>query len=138
MTIIPCPHTNERAIFACAQAGCERCLEYLVESNKGLIHAVVRKARIGGVPYQEVVEEGRIGLWEAIKGYDPMRGTTFSTYAWWKILGEVWKYARAFSQKGERWEEEPYEAFDAEMAETSWEQKQIAEFVKEALAYGRA
>jgi DNA-directed RNA polymerase sigma subunit (sigma70/sigma32) len=31
--------------------------------------------------YEEVVQEGRIGLWRALLRYDPARGAAFSTYA---------------------------------------------------------
>ena len=41
-------------------------MEYLLEKHVGLIHACVRYLEIGGVPYMEAVEEGRIGLWRAI------------------------------------------------------------------------
>ncbi|MFQ5813923.1 MAG: sigma-70 family RNA polymerase sigma factor, partial [Anaerolineae bacterium] len=34
---------------------------------------------------------GRIGLWRAILGYDPKRGTAFSTYAWPCIMRQVWR-----------------------------------------------
>ena len=87
MNILTCPHTNEGAIFACAQAGCERCMEYLLEKHVGLIHACVRYLEIGGVPYMEAVEEGRIGLWRAILRYDPRRQVAFSTFAWRGIKG---------------------------------------------------
>ena len=134
MNILSCPHTNDGAIFACAQAGCERCMEYLLEKHVGLIHACVRYLEIGGVAYMEAVEEGRIGLWRAILRYDPRRQVAFSTYAWRGIKGCIWRYTMAFRQTGEGLEEEPYEACQAELAEAAWEQAQIMEGLGEALA----
>ena len=133
MNILTCPHTNEGAIFVCAQAGCESCMEYLLEKHVGLIHACVRYLEIGGVPYLEVVEEGRIGLWRAIMRYDPTREVAFSTFAWRRISGCIWRYTLAFRQTGEELEEEPYEACYAELAENAWQQAQIAEALRESL-----
>ena len=133
MNILTCPHTNESGIFACAQAGCERCMEDLLEKHVGLIHACVRYLEIGGVPYMEAVEEGRIGLWRAILRYDPTRQVAFSTFAWRRILGEVWRYAQRFSQKGEALDEEPYEACYGALAEEAWLQAQIGVALREAL-----
>jgi len=62
-------------------------MEYLLEKHVGLIHACVRYLEIGGVPYMEAVEEGRIGLWRAILRYDPRRQVAFSTFAWRGIKG---------------------------------------------------
>jgi RNA polymerase sigma factor (sigma-70 family) len=133
MNILLCPHTNEGAIFACAQAGCEQCMVYLLNEHDGLVHACIHYLEVGGVPYGEAVEEGRIGLWRAILRYDPSRQVAFSTFAWRRILGEVWRYGERFSQKGERMEEEPYEACYMELAEEAWLEAQIAEELKEAL-----
>ena len=73
----------------------------LVTSNMGLVHAEVRLmmaathgyknsadsgsggigARWDGVSYDELVQEGSMGLIRAAELYDPSRGTKFSTYA---------------------------------------------------------
>jgi len=77
--------------FRQAQAGCRDCLNELMEEHDGLVHAVVRKQILGDLPYEEAVQAGRIGLWRAILGYDPGRGTAFSTYAWPSIARHVWR-----------------------------------------------
>jgi RNA polymerase primary sigma factor len=74
----------------------------LVMANMGLVHAVVR-ARMGmsgsaakdavgknGISYEEMVQEGSLGLLRAAELFDPSRGLRFSTYAtiWIKgVLG---------------------------------------------------
>jgi DNA-directed RNA polymerase specialized sigma subunit len=35
----------------------------------------------GTLPYDEALQAGRIGLWQALLRFEPQRGTTFSTYA---------------------------------------------------------
>jgi RNA polymerase sigma factor (sigma-70 family) len=58
--------------------------------HERLVHAVVHQQWSGRWRYEEVVQEGRIGLWRAILKYDPERGTAFSTYAWPAIARQVW------------------------------------------------
>jgi RNA polymerase sigma factor (sigma-70 family) len=60
-------------------------------AHEKLVHAVVRKQVLGDLPFAEALQAGRIGLWHAILGFDPQRGTAFSTYAWTSIMHHVWR-----------------------------------------------
>jgi RNA polymerase sigma factor (sigma-70 family) len=133
MSILPCNHSNSESIFTCAQAGCSHCMEFLLERHQGLIHAVIRYAEFGGIPYVDAFQEGQIGLWRAILNYDPARQTAFSTYAWPSIWGRIWRHTLAFCQKSEALEEEPFEWGCAQLAEEAWQQAQIAAALREAL-----
>jgi RNA polymerase sigma factor (sigma-70 family) len=79
------------ALFRQAQAGCRDSLARLMIVHEGLVHAVVRKQVLGDLPFAEALQAGRIGLWRAILGFDPQRGTAFSTYAWTSIMHQVWR-----------------------------------------------
>ena len=79
------------ALFRQAQAGCRDSLAQLMATHGGLVHAVVRKQVLGDLPFAEALQAGRIGLWHAILGFDPQRGTAFSTYAWTSIMHQVWR-----------------------------------------------
>jgi RNA polymerase sigma factor (sigma-70 family) len=79
------------ALFRQAQAGCRESLARLMATHEGLVHAVVRKQVLGYLPFAEALQAGRVGLWRAILGYDPQRGTAFSTYAWFPIMHQVWR-----------------------------------------------
>ena len=62
--------------------------------HEGLIHAVIRREGKGSLTYEEALHAGRIGLWRAILGYDPGRGTAFSTYAWVAIRRHIHRAVR--------------------------------------------
>ena len=79
------------AAFACAQAGCHDCLDALTRHHEGLIHVVLRRQARGGVPYRELLQEGRVALWQAILHFDPDRGIAFSTYAGVAIRNRIWR-----------------------------------------------
>jgi RNA polymerase sigma factor (sigma-70 family) len=55
--------------------------EAMVRHGK-LIHAFIQRQGGGDIPYEDALQAGRIGLWRAIRRYDPGRGFAFSTYAW--------------------------------------------------------
>ncbi len=59
-------------------------------AHEGLVRWVVRQQWRGGLPWEDAVQAGRIGLWQALRRYDPTRGTQFSTYAVPAIQHAVW------------------------------------------------
>jgi RNA polymerase sigma factor (sigma-70 family) len=61
----------------------------LVEEHMGLVRAIAFRYRDHGLPLEDLVQEGAIGLLGAVDNYDPDRGTTFSTYAFWRIRAAV-------------------------------------------------
>jgi len=73
-------HGAERLM--CAQAGCKDCMNAMLHENKNLIFAVVRVQVYGETDLGDIVQESRVGLWRAIKCYDPQGGVRFSTFAW--------------------------------------------------------
>ena len=76
-----------------------QAVEKAMEQHDGLVHAFIRRQGGGDIPYEEALQAGRIGLWYAIQGYDPARGTTFSTYAWVAIYRHVHRRAKEVSQE---------------------------------------
>lgn len=58
--------------------------------HDGLVHTVIRHQYGGSLPYAQLLQAGRIGLWRAIQHFDPNYGTAFSTYAWPSIARQVW------------------------------------------------
>lgn len=64
-------------------------MEAAMKRHDGLVHAFIRRQGGGALSYEEALQAGRIGLWRAIEGYDPARGTAFSTYAWVAIWRHI-------------------------------------------------
>ena len=58
--------------------------DQLVLRNQGLVGKVARRYFDTGLSFEDLMQEGQIGLIKAGERYDPSRGTRFSTYAvWW-------------------------------------------------------
>jgi RNA polymerase sigma factor (sigma-70 family) len=81
-----------------AQAGCLDSLNALMARHEGLVQAVVRQQVLGDLPFAEALHTARIGLWWALLGYNPQRGTAFSTYAWPSLMHHVWRAVKAHTR----------------------------------------
>jgi RNA polymerase sigma factor (sigma-70 family) len=75
-----------------------QAVQQAMEQHDGLVHALIRRRGGGKLPYEEALQAGRIGLWHAIRGYDPARGTAFSTYAWVAIWRQVHRRGQELSR----------------------------------------
>jgi RNA polymerase sigma factor (sigma-70 family) len=62
----------------------------LLAQHEGLVRWVARRQWLGPLAFEDALHEGRIGLWQALRHYDPTRGTTFSTYAVPAISRAIW------------------------------------------------
>ncbi len=75
-------YTLHQLVSQVGDKGGSEDVEDELRQHDGLVHAVIRREGSGRLTYEEALQAGRIGLWRAIRGYDPERGTAFSTYAW--------------------------------------------------------
>src|SRR5215210_8790111 len=90
-------HAQEVNLSKRAKAGDAKAGRRLVEKNLRLVVSVAKKYRGYGVPFEDLIQEGNIGLMKAVDKYDPDRGWRFSTYATWWVRQAV---GRAVSDNG--------------------------------------
>lgn len=77
---------REAALARCwRDAGDRRALDELVEGNLRFVVASARRYRGRGVPMEDLVNEGNLGLVRAAERFDPERGVRFVTYAAWFV-----------------------------------------------------
>ncbi len=60
-----------------------------VAANRGLVHSVALRYQHRGLPRDDLVQEGTVGLLRAVDLFDPARGARFSTYAVWWITQAI-------------------------------------------------
>jgi RNA polymerase primary sigma factor len=90
-------HQQEVHLSRRTKAGDKRARQRLIEKNLRLVVSVAKKYRGYGLPFEDLIQEGNIGLMKAVEKYDPERGFRFSTYATWWVRQAV---QRAVADKG--------------------------------------
>jgi RNA polymerase primary sigma factor len=80
-----------------ARTGDARARVRLIERNLRLVVSVAKRYRGMGLAFEDVIQEGNIGLMKAAERFDPEMGHRFSTYATWWIRQAI---ARAVEDKG--------------------------------------
>ena len=79
----------EQAAARAAQAGDSQALDRLVESNLRFVVKLAHEYAHCGMPVEDLVSEGNIGLIEAAQRFDPERGTRFISFAAWWIRKSI-------------------------------------------------
>jgi RNA polymerase primary sigma factor len=90
-------HEEEIDLSKRAKAGDEKARQRLIEKNLRLVVSVAKRYRGMGIPFEDLIQEGNIGLMKAVEKFDSEMGHRFSTYAIWWIRQVV---QRAVADKG--------------------------------------
>jgi RNA polymerase primary sigma factor len=90
-------HEEELDLGYRARSGDARARARLVEKNLRLVVSVAKRYRGMGLPFEDLIQEGNIGLMKAADRFDPELGNRFSTYAVWWIRQAI---GRAIEDKG--------------------------------------
>jgi len=90
-------HQQEVALSRKVRSGDRRARRKLIEKNLRLVISVAKKYRGMGVHFEDLIQEGNVGLIKVVEKFDPEMGNRFSTYATWWIRQTV---GRAVADKG--------------------------------------
>jgi RNA polymerase sigma-32 factor len=91
-TGLPLSVAEERALAERARAGDAAAEGRLVHSHLGFVVHIARRYRRFGLPLNDLVQEGTIGLIHAVRRFDPGRNMRLCTYAGWWIRFHIQSY----------------------------------------------
>lgn len=80
------------------QAGDDEAREQLIVANLRLVAKIAHQFTYSGIAVDDLIEEGNIGLMEAVDRFDPENGAKFSTYAAWWIKHMIRRAIHNFSR----------------------------------------
>jgi len=93
----PLTADEERRLALLVREGDRGARNRMVEANVALVAHLARRLRPvnAQVSHADLVQEGVLGLMQAVERFDPDRGHRFSTYATWWIRGSILRALRA-------------------------------------------
>ncbi|MGB0632055.1 MAG: sigma-70 family RNA polymerase sigma factor, partial [Alphaproteobacteria bacterium] len=84
--------TEERDLVLQFRRGDKWARERLVLSQLRFVISIARRYRRHGCPLPDLIQEGTVGLLEAVKRFNPDHGTRLSTFAMWWIRSAMQDY----------------------------------------------
>lgn len=90
----PPTREEEVALVRRAHDGDKAAEDELVARNMRLVFDLARRYKTPGATFEDLVQEGTIGLIKAVRKFDPDRGYRFSTVAHWWIRQGISRFVK--------------------------------------------
>ena len=90
---------QEGKLFQRINQGVDLAIEKLIQSNLRFVVSIAKQYQNRGLPLEDLINEGNLGLIRAAQSYDPSKQAKFITYAvWWirqKIMDAIIKHSNS-------------------------------------------
>lgn len=83
------PEITEAQLILMAQEGSQTAMEILIRKYMGVVNFVVKNREIKGGDEADLIQEGMIGLFKAVKEYREGSGASFKTFATTCVKNQV-------------------------------------------------
>ena len=72
---------DENEILSCAKQGDSLAIDYVLDKYRNFVRAKSRTYFLIGADREDIIQEGMIGLYKAVRDYDPESGSSFRSFA---------------------------------------------------------
>lgn len=79
--------------------GDDQAMDFLLNRYGGLVHRESRKFFLAGADEEDLIQEGMIGLFKAVKNYDKDKNASFSTFASLCVKRQIYTTVTASKRK---------------------------------------
>lgn len=93
---------RDLALLARVASNDSAAMEELLELYKGLVRYKASSMFMAGADAEDVIQEGMIGLFKAIRDYKPDQGMMFSSFAGYCIMSQITDAVRGASRQKHR------------------------------------
>ncbi len=90
---------DDNRLVAAAQAGDVLAMETLLLRYKKMVRNKASKMFIAGGDYEDVIQEGMIGLYKAVRNFNETKSVAFSSFAVYCVLAQITDAVRAASRE---------------------------------------
>jgi len=80
---------EELRLARAVRSGDFKARQRMIETNLRLVVSIAKRYQHRGMAFDDLIEEGNLGLIHALEKFDPERGFRFSTYATWWIRQNI-------------------------------------------------
>ncbi len=88
---------QEQHLMQRINAGDEQARQRFIEANLKLVVSIAKRYQGQGLPLDDLIQEGNLGLLRAVEKFDASRSLKFSTHAFWWIRQAI---SRAIADQG--------------------------------------
>jgi len=90
---------TDEELVAAYKAGDNEAAEYLIEKNKNLVRKRARNYYLTGGDSEDLLQEGMIGLYKAVRDFNPEKEASFTTFATVCINRQINKAVNKYNRK---------------------------------------
>jgi len=89
-------------LIARIREGDNESMETILDCYKGLVRSKAAAMFMVGADSEDVIQEGMIGLFKAIRSYEPEKGLAFSSFAGYCVMAQITDAVRKASRQKHR------------------------------------
>lgn len=90
---------DDKEVIDCVRKEDHDAVDYLMEKYKNLVRQKARRLYIVGADTEDLIQEGMIGLYKALRDYDPEKNDSFYKFAELCISRQIYSAIKASNRK---------------------------------------